>query len=88
LFYGEGFMPVEDIMEAIIHGLGYHGWISMELFNRSMSDPSPSVPEEHAKRGIASWHIMVKDFDLQEGSPKRVDSAISPISSPQVMSAL
>lgn len=69
LFYGESdrgaYLPVKEITRAILHGLGFQGWVSAELFNRSMANPSPSTPEEHARRGMASWHKMVKDFGLE-----------------------
>jgi 4-hydroxyphenylpyruvate dioxygenase len=38
----------------------------MELFNRTISDPDPSVPEAHAKRGIASWEKCVEVLKLDE----------------------
>jgi 4-hydroxyphenylpyruvate dioxygenase len=31
----------------------------MELFSRTMSDPSPSVPNEHARRGMEAWKKLV-----------------------------
>lgn len=68
LFYGESdrgaYLPVRAITDAIINGLGFQGWVSMELFNRSMADPSPSTPEDHAKRGAAAWWKMVEEIGL------------------------
>ena len=56
------YLPIEDIMKAIIrpapHGLGYKGWMSMELFSRSTQDDNESVPKQHAQRGYASWQAL------------------------------
>ncbi|KAF2761289.1 putative dehydroshikimate dehydratase [Pseudovirgaria hyperparasitica] len=68
LFYGEqdrgAYLPVKEISDAIIHGLGYDGWVSAELFNRRMSDADTEAPEELAKRGGESWKEFVKDLRL------------------------
>lgn len=69
LFYGESergaYLPVKDIAKAVLHGLGFQGWVSAELFNRSMADPSSNTPEDHARRGMESWHKLVQDFGLR-----------------------
>lgn len=49
------YLPVEKVARLIIHELGYSGFISMELFSRTMADARPEVPKEHAVRGITSW---------------------------------
>lgn len=59
-----GYLPVEKVARAIVDGLGYKGWISMELFSRTMSDPRPEVPKEHASRGIRSWEKIVNALAL------------------------
>ncbi|KAK4187476.1 xylose isomerase-like protein [Podospora australis] len=68
LFYGEkthgAYLPVKEIAWAIFQGLGFEGWVSLELFNRRMGDTDPSVPEELAKRGAVSWAKLVKDMHL------------------------
>jgi len=69
LFYGEedrgAYLPVREIAAAIFHGLGFEGWVSLELFNRRMSDEDPAVPEELARRGAASWVKLVQDLGLK-----------------------
>lgn len=45
---------------------GYRGWVSMELFNRSMMDPDEGVPGQHARRGAASWKKCMKALKLDE----------------------
>ena len=57
-----GYLPILDVLHAITDpdGLDYHGWISMELFSRTMTEPQPSVPADHAQRAMASWKKLVE----------------------------
>ncbi|KAF2157167.1 sugar phosphate isomerase [Myriangium duriaei CBS 260.36] len=68
LFYGEdergGYLPIKELVKAIINNLEFRGWVSMELFNRSMADADPSVPSEHARRGMAAWAKIKRDTQL------------------------
>jgi 4-hydroxyphenylpyruvate dioxygenase len=59
------YMPVEDVARAIIFGLGYEGYVSMELFSRTMAEEGQHVPDEHAARGIAAWKKLQQRFNLQ-----------------------
>jgi 4-hydroxyphenylpyruvate dioxygenase len=59
------YLPVEDIARAIIHDMGYEGFISMELFSRTMSEEGEHVPAEHARRGMASWAKLVNRLNLK-----------------------
>ncbi|KAK4547734.1 hypothetical protein LTR36_000692 [Oleoguttula mirabilis] len=78
LFYGEedrgAYLPVKAILAAILVDLGYEGWISAEMFNRSLTKPDANVPAEHARRAAESWQKIVRDFGLRE--PKQ-DKAVS-----------
>jgi 4-hydroxyphenylpyruvate dioxygenase len=69
LFYGEhdrgAYLPVVEISRAIFQGLGYTGWVSLELFNRRMGDTDEVVPRELASRGAASWAKLVQDMKLR-----------------------
>ncbi|KAJ5496903.1 hypothetical protein N7463_008890 [Penicillium fimorum] len=49
------YLPVEEVARAIVSGLGYKGWVSMELFSRTMAEEGQHVPDQHAQRGIACW---------------------------------
>ena len=68
LFYGEqslgAYLPIEAILKAILVDIGFQGWISAELFNSSLTNASPRVPEQHAQRAAESWRKIVEDFDL------------------------
>ena len=58
-----GYLPVLDVLRAICDeetGLGYKGWISAELFNRSLVEEKEEVPMEHAMRAMESWRNIVK----------------------------
>ncbi|KAI1372375.1 xylose isomerase-like protein [Hypoxylon crocopeplum] len=69
LFYGEkdrgAYLPVAEISRAIFRGLKFEGWVSMELFNRRMSDEDEVVPQELASRGAVAWAKLVKDMKLR-----------------------
>ncbi|KAJ4291475.1 3-dehydroshikimate dehydratase [Collariella sp. IMI 366227] len=76
LFYGEkdrgAYLPIKEIASAFFHGIGFKGWVSLELFNRRMADTGAEVPEELARRGAISWAKLQKDMRL-----KVVDKAVS-----------
>ncbi|KAI5463603.1 xylose isomerase-like protein [Mariannaea sp. PMI_226] len=69
LFYGEpqhgGYLPVQHVMQAIIHGLGFEGWLSFEVFNRRLADVDKEVPEEMARRSAESFVRMTADVGLR-----------------------
>ncbi|TVY84444.1 3-dehydroshikimate dehydratase [Lachnellula suecica] len=62
-FEEPGYLPIMDVTRAFIEGLGYHGWVSMELFSRTMSEPGTEVPQEHARRAGASWRKIEQAID-------------------------
>lgn len=64
------YLPVEKVARAIIHGLGYTGYVSMELFSRTMADPDPKVPHEHAVRGMRSWNRVTEALKLDKATER------------------
>lgn len=54
-FERSAYLPILDVLKVIIEQLGFTGYISFELFNRSMNEKGDRVPEEHASRGMRSW---------------------------------
>jgi len=68
LFYGEEdrgqYLPIKEIAEVILQDLKFDGWVSMELFSRTLADPRPEVPEEHAKRAGITWKKLIQEFNL------------------------
>ena len=74
LFYGEEdlgqYLPIQIVSKALLDpvdkgGLGYEGWVSMELFSRSMNDTAKDVPEQHAKRAAVAWGKLKADLQLE-----------------------
>ncbi|KAI9735847.1 MAG: hypothetical protein M1834_001312 [Cirrosporium novae-zelandiae] len=61
-FEEPGYLPILDVLHAITDedGLKFKGWISMELFSRTMADPKKEVPRQHAERGMRSWKKLVE----------------------------
>ncbi|KAK0750369.1 xylose isomerase-like protein [Schizothecium vesticola] len=79
LFYGEkergAYLPVKEIARAFFHGLGFQGWVSLELFNRRMNDEGADVPYELARRGALSWSKLVRDMRFEAPEPPALISA-------------
>lgn len=75
-----GYLPILDVVKVICTELGYRGYVSLEFFSRTMSEPGSEVPEEHARRAQVSWRKLVEYMgwngdvqdihDVQEGSEK------------------
>lgn len=64
LFYGEpgAYLPVAAILKAILVDLGFTGYVSAELFNRSLTEADSSVPAVHAQRAAESWRKIKEEF--------------------------
>ncbi|PBP15564.1 3-dehydroshikimate dehydratase [Diplocarpon rosae] len=85
-----GYLPVLDVLRAICNerekgGLGYRGWISMELFNRTLLEEREDVPREHAERAMRSWMrtcdamgwgntVASEGFDMKRAVDRPVES--------------
>ncbi|KAH7336293.1 xylose isomerase-like protein [Rhexocercosporidium sp. MPI-PUGE-AT-0058] len=61
-FEEAGYLPVLDVTRAIIEGLGYKGWVSMELFSRTMNEPGDEVPKAHARRAREAWEKLEREM--------------------------
>ncbi|CEJ93535.1 hypothetical protein VHEMI09116 [[Torrubiella] hemipterigena] len=70
LFYGEekcgSYLPIRAIHEAIVHGLGYKGWVSFEVFNRALFDTDPELPDTIASRASKSWTKLIRHVNQDE----------------------
>ncbi|MCJ1329327.1 hypothetical protein MMC10_006006 [Thelotrema lepadinum] len=66
LFYREeargAYLPMREIAEAIFNGVGFEGWVSLELFNRRMDCQDSNLPMDLARRGAISWHKLANDM--------------------------
>ncbi|PLN82540.1 putative 4-hydroxyphenylpyruvate dioxygenase [Aspergillus taichungensis] len=62
LFLGEthrgGFLPVVEVVKAVVLGMGWEGWLSFEVFSRFLAGPG-DVPGENAERAARSWEWVV-----------------------------
>lgn len=58
-----GYLPIQSVTEACLEGLGYTGWVSMEVFSRTTQEDSVSVPYEHAARASRSWQRVIERMD-------------------------
>ena len=84
LFPGEedkgAYLPVLDVLRVITgkDGLGYDGWISSEIFSRTLVDPRLEVVKEHAQRAEISWRWMEKELGWMqnEEAVKKVDGRL------------
>lgn len=72
LFYGEedrgAYLPIKSILQTLLIDLGFNGYLSAEMFNRSLVEVDEHVPEEHAQRAAESWKKIVADFGLARSS--------------------
>ena len=59
-----GYLPVVDVAKAFVKELKYCGWVSMELFSRTTSEPDDRVPHSHAQRGYSSWLKVVEELQI------------------------
>ncbi|CCG85068.1 protein of unknown function [Taphrina deformans PYCC 5710] len=80
-FEHPGYLPILDILRTITQDLGYRGFLSFELFSRTMADPDPAVPRDHARRGMAAWHRLVQEMAWEDcvrpsTPPDLVDAAV------------
>ncbi|KAJ5620485.1 hypothetical protein N7510_004469 [Penicillium lagena] len=70
-----GYLPILDVARVFFEDLGFRGWVSLELFNRSLADPDPFVPADHARRGMESYQKMARvlhwedHHQQQDGAP-------------------
>jgi 4-hydroxyphenylpyruvate dioxygenase len=68
LFPGEddrgAYLPVLEVLRAITgrDGLGYNGWISFEIFSRTLVDPRPETAQERAQRADRSWSWIEREL--------------------------
>lgn len=58
------YLPTEAVVRAFTKGLGYEGWISLELFSRTVFEKGEHVPEEHAIRAEKSWKTLESRLKL------------------------
>ena len=69
-FEETGYLPVDVALKALLDeqpdGLGYKGWVSMEVFSWTLAEKDENVPERHAERGRRSWDEIRSRLKLNE----------------------
>lgn len=60
-----GYLPVMNVLQAIVVDLGYRGWLSAESFNRDLFSKRSDLPSEYARRAENSWHRLKKEFKVE-----------------------
>lgn len=67
-FEEDGYMPVDVALQALLdpppNGLGYKGWVSMEVFSWTLAEKDRAVPEHHAERAKKSWEAISRRLKL------------------------
>ncbi|KAA8651981.1 hypothetical protein EYZ11_001751 [Aspergillus tanneri] len=58
-----GYLPVVEVARSFFD-IGFDGWVSLELFSRTLADPDKDTPRVHARRGYESWRKLVAALDL------------------------
>lgn len=58
------YLPSVEVAKVLLNDLKFEGWVSMELFSRTLADPDQAVPRTHAQRGIASWKKLQSELSL------------------------
>ena len=53
-----GYLPIMDVLKAIVVDLGYQGWLSLESFNRDLFSERCDLPSEYASKAETSWNIL------------------------------
>lgn len=59
-----GYLPVVEIAKVLLKDLKFDGWVSMELFSRTLAYTESTIPHSHAQRGIAAWKKLKSDLVL------------------------
>jgi 4-hydroxyphenylpyruvate dioxygenase len=60
------YLPIMDVMDAVIVKLGYDSWVSMEIFNIDLFSENKQIPGQYAERGQVSWRTLQKKLGLEE----------------------
>ncbi|KAK8848446.1 xylose isomerase-like protein [Apiospora arundinis] len=62
------YLPVVDVVRLLVEQLGWRGWLSYEVFSRTLADPSPETPATHAARAARSWQNLIAVIETEGGN--------------------
>ncbi|KAI8456755.1 xylose isomerase-like protein [Phakopsora pachyrhizi] len=60
-----GYLPIQKFIRSVVM-TGYDGYWSAEVFNKSLSDPNPNVPPNHAIRAIEGLIRLRSSIDKKK----------------------
>ncbi|KAJ5568764.1 hypothetical protein N7450_011250 [Penicillium hetheringtonii] len=83
-----GYLPIVDVARVFFEDLGFKGWVSLELFSRTLADPDPFTPADHARRGIDSYNKAAQLFNFEGQEQKSLKYTPVPESSSLVQHRL
>lgn len=66
-----GYLPVVDVARSFF-ATGFEGWVSLELFSRTLANPDPETPKEHARRGMESYMKLERVLGLQSSGRRNI----------------
>lgn len=72
-----GYLPVKEIFDTLLD-VGYEGFISFEVFNRSLNKPGDRIVVEHARRAEKSWQRCAEHIEAHlaaRGNRRRESSS-------------
>ncbi|KAL5358109.1 xylose isomerase-like protein [Aspergillus floccosus] len=58
-----GYLPVLEVLQTVVK-MGWTGWMSYEIFSRTLAGPHPKTPEIHAARASRSWSKVAASLGL------------------------
>ncbi|KAA8644645.1 uncharacterized protein ATNIH1004_008851 [Aspergillus tanneri] len=65
--YRGGYLPVVEILRALLD-LGWEGWLSYEIFSRTLANPEPETLVHHASSASLSWSKLLTRLELENCS--------------------
>ena len=57
------YLPIWQVCQTIFAQMKWQGWVSMEVFNRTLQDENKEVAVEHAARASRAWRAFSKLID-------------------------
>jgi 4-hydroxyphenylpyruvate dioxygenase len=73
-----GYLPILDVARVFFEDLGFRGWVSLELFSRTLAETDPFVPADHARRGIDSYNKMARALQWDKSAESITGSIPGP----------
>ncbi|KAB5572656.1 xylose isomerase-like protein [Coniochaeta sp. 2T2.1] len=56
------YLPVTELLDVLINGKGYRGWVSFEAFSSELFARDSSIPKQWMQRAKGSWDMLMKVY--------------------------